>query len=86
MVITEQQRTNTANLMAAYASMAAGEKAHATLARAAFDAFKNEDYSAAAEHLAKLPDSIHRKVAGTQIATHEKEFIPKIKAVCGHYW
>jgi len=85
-LITETQIANTRLLFGVYASMAAGEREHATHVTDAMRAFENKDYTIAASKLSKLPDSIHKKVGNTQIATSERKFVPEIHAVCAHYW
>jgi len=85
-MITETQLANTRLLFGVYASVAAGEREHATHVTDALKAFENNEYAVAASHLSKLPDSIHKKVGNTQIASPERKFVPEIHAVCAHYW
>jgi|GEM_PF-2108496 len=85
-MITETQLANTRLLFGVYASMAAGEREHASHVTAAMKAFDDKDYALSANNLSKLPDSIHKKVGNTQIATSERKFVPEIHAVCAHFW
>ncbi|MFA6330312.1 MAG: hypothetical protein WCX64_06590 [Candidatus Micrarchaeia archaeon] len=86
MVVTEAQIRDTGLLLGVYAGMTAGDKAHATLVSAALDAFRAKKYSAIPQHLSKLPDSVHRQVGNTQIASADREIMPCVKAVCVRHW